>query len=121
MAASRIISVATVMVVLSLTGCSDRLPSSAEQALLQRLGATKISSVHELRQRTVNGFDYLGLFATYEVPSGFEAFYHPKIILRKKHSDRDWSNADLFNIGTKSLESVFQLPEPEFIAALHPW
>jgi hypothetical protein len=120
MAASRIISVTTAVLVLSLTGCTARLPSSAEQLLLRRLGATKLFAVNELKYRTVEGFDYLGVFASFEVTSGFEALYHPEIVLRKKHSEVEWSNADLFSIGSKSLASVFHLPDPEFIAALYP-
>jgi|GEM_PF-4943241 len=122
MDATRIISATTLVLVLFLTGCTARLPSSAEQLLVQRLGATKLFAVNELQYRTVEGFDYLGVFASFEVTSGFESLYHPVIVLRKKHSETEWSNADLFSIGSnKPLDAVFQLPEPEFKAALYPW
>ena len=120
MTTQRLVSVTTVVLVLFLTGCAAKLPLSAEQLLVRRLGATSLFAVNELKYRTVEGSDYLGVFANFEITSGFESLYHPVIVLRKKHSEVEWSNADLFSIGSKSLASVFQLPEPEFKAALHP-
>ena len=73
-----------------------------------------------MRQRTVGEFDYLGLFATFEVNSAFETWYHPQIILRKKHSDPNWSQAEFFHSG-KRLVDLFALPDAEFQKALTPW
>jgi hypothetical protein len=63
---------------------SAEIPPSVESVLLRRLDAEKIIEVHDLRQRTIGEFDYLGLFATFEVNSAFERWYHPQVILRKK-------------------------------------
>ncbi len=119
MTASRIITATAVVFILFLAGCSAKLPSSAEHLLVQRLGATKLFAVNELQDRTIEGFDYLGVFASFEVTSDFESLYHPTIVLRKKHSEADWSNADLFSIAsTRPLQSIFELPQNEFVAIL---
>jgi hypothetical protein len=55
-----------------------QLPSFAEPLLLDRLHGEKIVEVHEIRQRTMGDFDYLGLFATFEVNSSFERWYHQR-------------------------------------------
>ena len=54
------------------SGCAAELPHSAELLLLKALNARKFLEVHEVRYRTANGFDYLGVFATFEADSGFE-------------------------------------------------
>ena len=45
-------------------GFAGELPPYVEQVLLRRLNAEKIIEVHDLRQRTIVPFDYLGLFAS---------------------------------------------------------
>ncbi len=99
---------------------SAEIPPSVESVLLRRLDAEKIIEVHDLRQRTIGEFDYLGLFATFEVNSAFERCYHPQVILRKKHSDPNWSQAEFFHSG-KRLVDLFALPDAEFQKALTPW
>jgi hypothetical protein len=101
-------------------GCAGELPSSAEPLLLDRLHAEKILDVHEIKQRTIGAFAYLGLFATFEVNSSFETWYHPQVILRKRRSDPDWSKAELFH-SRKRLIDLFALPDAEFQKALTPW
>jgi hypothetical protein len=104
----------------STSACAPRLPRSAEPLLLQRLQAQKILKVHEVRRRTIDGFDYLGVFGTFEITWGFESWYHPQVILRKRHSDADWSRAELF-WGAGRIESLFTLSDAEFTKALRPW
>jgi len=101
-------------------GSAGGLPSSAELLLLDRLHAEKIVEVHEVRQRTIGNFDYLGLFATFEVKSSFETWYHPQVILRKRRSDPDWSKAELFHSGERMID-LFALPDAEFPKTLTPW
>ena len=103
-----------------LTLGSDQLPSSVETVLLGHLNAGKIIDVHDVRQRTVGEFDYLGLFATFEANSGFEKWSHQQVILRKKHLDANWSQAQFFHSGRR-LADLFALTEPEFQKALTPW
>jgi hypothetical protein len=102
--------------------CSFRaeLPASAESLLVHRLNAQKLLSVHEVRNRIVNEFEYLGVFATFEVDSNFETWYHPEVILRKRRSDAEWSQADLFH-SRQRLADLFALPDLEFQKALTPW
>src|SRR6266567_5608716 len=100
--------------------CASRLPRSVEPLLLQRLHAQKIVKIHEVRRRTIDGFDYLGMFGTFEITWGFESWYHPQVILRKHHSDADWSGAKLFS-GAGRIESLFTLSDAEFTKALRPW
>jgi hypothetical protein len=107
-----VISFATVA-----SGHVAELPQSAESLLLKTLNARKLLEVHEVRHRTANGFDYLGVFATFEVDSGFEKWYQPEVILRKRHNDADWSNADLFR-SRKRIIDLFALPDVEFQKAL---
>ena len=101
-------------------GSAAEIPPSVESVLLRRLDAEKIIEVHDLRQRTIGEFDYLGLFATFEVNSAFERWYHPQVILRKKRSDPNWSQAEFFHSG-KRLVELFALPDAEFQKALTPW
>jgi hypothetical protein len=77
-------AVALLISVAAATCGSAEIPPSVESVLLRRLDAEKIIEVHDLRQRTIGEFDYLGLFATFEVNSAFERWYHPQVILRKK-------------------------------------
>jgi hypothetical protein len=102
------------------SGYASPLPSSAQPLLLRRLHAQKIVKIHEVRRRTIDGFDYLGLFGTFEITSGFESWYHPEVILRKRHSDADWSRAELFS-GAQRIESLFALSDAEFTKALRSW
>jgi hypothetical protein len=102
------------------SGLAAELPQSAESFLLKHLNALKLLAVHEVRHRTANGFDYLGVFATFEVDSGFETWYNPEVILRKSHADVDWSKADLFH-SRKRVVDLFALPDVEFQKALTPW
>jgi hypothetical protein len=111
-------------------GCMSRLPRSAEPLLLRRVRAEKLIAIHDFRHRTIAGFDYIGCIATFEVTWGFEgrplpknsgsAWYQPEIILRKKHSDSDWSKADLFS-SNKLPTTLFELTENEFIKDIEPW
>ena len=96
---------------------ADELPPSVEQVLLRRLDARKIIEMHDVRQRTIAQFDYLALFATFEINSAFERWFHPEVILRKKHSDSDWSQAELFS-SRQRLADLFALPDDEFQKAL---
>lgn len=102
------------------SGCSSTLPASAEPLLLRRLHAQKIVTIHEVRRRTIDGFDYLGLFGTFEITWGFESLYHPEVILRKRHSEADWSKAELF-LSSQRIEPLFSLSDAEFTKALTPW
>jgi hypothetical protein len=95
------------------------LPASAEAFLLRHLRAQKIIAVHDVPRRTIDGFDYLGLFATFEVESNFEKWYHPEIILRKKRSGPDWSHAEVFS-SRQRIADLFALPDAEFEQALFP-
>ncbi len=113
-------AVALLISVAAATCGSAEIPPSVESVLLRRLDAEKIIEVHDLRQRTIGEFDYLGLFATFEVNSAFERWYHPQVILRKKHSDPNWSQAEFFHSG-KRLVDLFALPDAEFQQALTPW
>ena len=101
-------------------GCAAQLPPSVEGVLLSRLDAEKIIEVHDVRQRTIGEFDYLGLFATFEVNSAFERWYHPMVILRKKRSDPNWSQAEFFH-SRQRLVDLFALPDAEFQKGLTPW
>jgi hypothetical protein len=101
-------------------GSAAEIPPSVEPVLLRRLHAEKIIEVHDVRQRTIGEFDYLGLFATFEVNSAFERWYHPQVIVRKKHSDPNWSQAEFFHFGQR-LVDLFALPDAKFQKALTPW
>ena len=101
-------------------GFAAELPSTAESLLLDRLHAKKIVEVHAVRRRTIGDFDYLGLFATFEVNSSFESWYHPEVILRKRRSGADWSQAELFQSRRRVID-LFGLPDNEFEKALTPW
>jgi hypothetical protein len=101
------------------SGCGAKLPVSAETFLLRHLHAQKIIEIHDVRRRTIDGFDYLGLFATFEVESNFEKWYHPEVILRKKHSDPDWSHAEVFS-SRQRIADLFALPNAQFEQALFP-
>jgi hypothetical protein len=89
MAVARFLLVLFTLVLACASGCAANLPSSAETLLLRRLHAEKIIKIHEIRRRTIDDFDYLGLFATFEITWGFESWYHPEVVLRKRHSDAD--------------------------------
>jgi hypothetical protein len=102
------------------TACESKLPHSAQALLVQRLHAQKLVRINDLRRRTIDGFDYLGVFGTFEITWGFESWYHPQVILRKRHSDADWSGAELF-FGAGSLDYLFTLSDAEFTKALQPW
>jgi hypothetical protein len=101
-------------------GSAAELPPSVEQVLLNRLEAEKIIDVHDVRRRTIGEFDYLGLFATFEVNSTFERWYHPEVILRKKRADPNWLQAEFFH-PRQRLVDLFALPDTEFQKALTPW
>lgn len=101
----------------AMSGCARKLPGSAEALLLRHLNAQKIIKVHDVRHKTVNGFDYLGLFATFEVESNFERWYHPEVILRKKSSESDWSHAEVF-FARQRMPDLFALPDAQFEQAL---
>jgi hypothetical protein len=121
MGAARFYQVISLIALIALTtACASKLPSSAETLLVQRLHAQKLVKINEMRRRTIGDFDYLGVFGSYEVMWGFESLYHPQVVLRKHHSDGDWSSAELF-FGAGSLESLFTLSDAEFAKALRPW
>jgi hypothetical protein len=101
------------------SGCAAKLPASAEALLLRHLHAQKIIALHDVRRRTIDGCDYLGLFATFEVESNFEKWYHPEVILRKKRSDPDWSHAEVFS-SRQRIADLFALPNAQFEQALFP-
>jgi hypothetical protein len=119
--ASARFSVALVMLIAAVASSNaGKLPVSAEPLLLHRLHAQKIIAVHEVRHRSIDGFDYVGLFGTFEVTWSFESWYHPEIILRKKRSDPDWSHAELFR-SEQRIGPLFALPDDQFQKALVPW
>ena len=120
MAITRFAVALLISVAAATCGSAAEIPPSVESVLLRRLDAEKIIEVHDLRQRTIGEFDYLGLFATFEVNSAFERWYHPQVILRKKHSDPNWSQAEFFHSG-KRLVDLSALPDAEFQKALTPW
>ena len=120
MGASRFPLLLVAVVVALASGCAAKLPSSAETLLLRRLHAEKILKIHEVHRRTIDDFDYLGLFATFEITWGFESWYHPQVILRKHHSNSDWSRAELFS-SKQRIESLFALPDADFTKALTAW
>ena len=95
------------------SGCAAGLPPSAESLLLRRLDARRLINVHEVQHKSVNGFDFLGVFATFETDWSFEQWYHPRIVLRKKRSDPDWSQAELFH-SRKGVIDPFALSDAEF-------
>ena len=101
------------------SGCAAKLPASAEALLLRHLHAQKIIAVHDVRRRTIDGFDYLGVFATFKVESNFEKWYHPEVILRKKRSDPDWSHAEVFS-SRRRIADLFALPDAQFEQTLFP-
>ena len=102
------------------SACASRLPASAEPLLLRRLHAQKIIEIRDLRRRSIAEFDYLGFSGNFEINWGFESWYHPLVVLRKRRSDSDWSAADLFSSRPR-IPELFQLPDSEFTKALIPW
>jgi hypothetical protein len=107
--------------ILASTGCKRGLPPSATSLVLRCLHAKKVVESRETRQRTIGEFDYFGISLTLEIDSSFESWYHPDVILRKQHSDADWSHAELFSHETLSTIQVFDLPDDAFLRLLHPW
>jgi hypothetical protein len=103
--------------VLASSGCTRGLPPSAETLVVRCLHAKKVVSSRETRQRTVGEFDYFGISITLEIDSSFENWYHSAVILRKQHSDKDWSRAELFSHETLSTIQVFDLPDEHFCAS----
>jgi hypothetical protein len=95
------------------------LPRSAYPVLLRELHADKVLGADQIRRRTVDGFDYLGFQGSFEISWGFEGVYHPEVVLRKRHSDSDWSKATV--LSCPSLNETFRLPDKQFIRALYPW
>ena len=120
MAITRLAVALLILVAAATRGSAAEIPPSVEPVLLRRLDAEKIIEVHDVRQRIIDEFDYLGLFATFEVNSAFERWYHPQVILRKKHSDPNWSQAEFFH-SAQRLVDLFALPDAEFQKALTPW
>ena len=120
MATTRFLLTFIICTAIVASGLAAELPQSAESFLLKHLDARKLLAVHEVRYRTASGFDYLGVFATFETDSGFETWYHPEVILRKRNADVDWSKADLFH-SRKRVVDLFALPDVEFQKALTPW
>jgi hypothetical protein len=102
-------------------GCAPGLPPPAESLVLHCLHAKKVIDTRETRQRTIGEFDYFGISLTLEIDGSFESSYHAALILRKRHSDKDWSHAELFSHETFSTTQVFELPADEFLRHLHPW
>ncbi|MCA1660247.1 MAG: hypothetical protein LC642_06900 [Verrucomicrobiaceae bacterium] len=100
------------------TGCG-RLPASAKVVLMQRLHASKIVEIRDVRHRSINGFDYLGVSGTFEIPGNWE-WYHTSVILRKGRSDADWSRAEMFS-GITSVGPIIELSDHKFVEHLHPW
>ena len=120
MAITRFAVALLISVAAGMCGSAAEIPPSVEPVLLRRLHAEKIIEVHDMRQRTIGKFDYLGLFATFEVNSAFEKWYHPQVIVRKKHSDPNWSQAEFFRSASR-LVDLFALPDAEFQKALTLW
>jgi hypothetical protein len=120
MAATRFSVGLLILLAAATRSSAAELPPSVEPVLLRRLNAEKILEVHDMRQRTIGGLDYLGLFATFEANSAFERWYHPEVVLRKKHSDPKWSQAEFFHSRQRVVD-LFALPDAEFQKALTPW
>lgn len=119
MATARFPLALCISLALATSGCAAKLPASAAALLLRHLHAQKIIAVHDVRRRVIVGFEYLGLFATFEVESNFEKWYHPEVILRKKRSDPDWSHAEVF-FSRQRIADLFALPGAQFEKALFP-
>jgi hypothetical protein len=107
--------------ILAVTGCKRGLPPSATSLVLRCLHAKKVVESRETRQRTIGEFDYFGISLTLEIDWSFESWYHPDVILRKRHSDGDWSRAELFSSEDLSTTQVFELSDDAFLRRLHPW
>ena len=114
-------AIAVIVSVALQTGCRLDVPSSAEPVLLRCLHAEKIVRVIEVRKRSIDDFDYIGVTLTLEVTWGFESWYHTAVILRKPHSTRDWSQTDLFSCEYFSISQAFELSQSEFLRHLHAW
>jgi hypothetical protein len=95
------------------------LPRSAYPVLLKELHADKVLGADNIKRRTVDGFDYLGFQGEFEISWGFESVYHPEVVLRKRHSDSDWSKASVFSC--PGLNETFRLSDKQFVRALSPW
>ena len=98
------------------------LPRTAEQFLLAKLQGKKISGISQMVFRRFRGFDYLGVEGGFEVAWGAsweKAFIHD-FVLRKKVSDPDWSNAELFD-PTMPVIALFCAGVPIDESELKPW
>ena len=119
MTAAPFMLVPLILVTAVSSGYAAELPDSAERLLLRLLHAQKIIAVHDLRRRTIDEFEYLGFFGTFEVNWSFESWYHPQVILRKTRTDADWSHAELF-YSRQRIGDLFALPDAQFQKALVP-
>jgi hypothetical protein len=99
----------------------DKLPPSAERPLLHQLRAVSVIEVHDLRQRRIGQFDYLGFAGEFSITWGFEGIYHPLVVLRRKHTDADWSKAKAFLVHAPEIPTLFASSESDFRRALGPW
>lgn len=95
------------------------LPRSAYLVLLKELHADKVLGADNIKRRTVDGFDYLGFQGEFEISWGFESVYHPEVVLRKRHSDFDWSKASV--LSRPGLNETFRLSDKQFVRALSSW
>ena len=100
------------------------LPPSAYPVLFEQFHAEKILGADNIKQRTVDGFDYLGFRGRFEVwqrvPAGFDPIYRPEVVLRKSHADSDWSKASVL-VCSGRLNETFRLPDKRFVRTLFPW
>ena len=77
---------------------APELPPSAKQRLAAELEAKDIRDIDVLLYRRRAFVDYLGIQAGFAVSWWWESAYRHAYVLRKKHSDPDWSKADLFDV-----------------------
>ena len=98
---------------------APELPPSAKQRLATLLEAKDIRDVDFLIYRRESAFDYLGIQAGFEVAWWWESVFRHGYVLRKNHSDTDWSKAELFDVRLSVLTVLSGFPVLE--NELLPW
>src|ERR1700759_1202750 len=101
---------APILVIVFVTGCASRLPPSAQRGGVAGLHAGKVVLAENFKRRTVDGFDYVGFDGEFETSWSPEGNYQPEVVLRKRHSDSDWSRAAVLWCD-KSLDEAFRLSD----------
>ena len=96
-----------------------QLPVTAEKLLIEHVHAERITYISQLAFRRVSGFDYLGVQAGFKITWSFESVVHYVLVLRKKTTDADWSNAELFD-SKLPVGTLLGSPDNEIPAFLVP-